>query len=245
MVSPDEGGSENNSILMVRYQVGKGFIYFLSAPLLFTNWALKTEEGFELWNYVFGNIEFDKVYYDEYVRYPYGQLIQSQNTSASTGYENDGSYIPEGPYISPLHFILSNTALSMAYALLMTGLLLMVLLNSKRRQRAIPVALKKENTSVQFSDTVARLFYTEGNYAHLARQQYKNFIHISRRKYRIDLRNPDETQIAQFSNRSGISVEDVKWLLAIFAKAQIEKKCNSNDLIIIHQFVEKLTKKPI
>lgn len=245
MVSPDEVGIDNNTILMVRYQVGKGYIYFLSAPLLFTNWALKTEEGFEMWNYVFGNIAFDKVYFDEYVRYPYGQLIQSQNTSAPTGFENDGSYIPEGPYISPLHFILSNTALSMAYALLMTGLLLMVLLNSKRRQRAIPVALKKENTSVQFSDTVARLFYTEGNYAHLARQQYKNFIHISRRKYRIDLRNPDEIQIAQFSNRSGISVEEVKWMLAIFAKAQTEKKCNSNDLIIIHQYVEKLTKKPI
>ncbi len=64
---------------------------------------------------------------------------------------------------SPLSYILSQDALRNAFYLILSGILLFILFNAKRKQRIVPIIQPVSNTSVEFAKTIGNLYFQEGS----------------------------------------------------------------------------------
>jgi hypothetical protein len=229
--------SENYSLcVLVRKKIGKGWLYFTSAPLLITNLALKSEAGFQYWNAQIADMHFTQVYWDEYIRLPYANLVNNYTSETPEGKES-GNGPPQSQdlempndYKSPLHFIISNLPLLLAYLLIITALLLFIIINSKRRMRPIPVAERRENTSLQFAETVARMYYVEGKHADLVKQQERIFMHNVRKRYRLDIRALSEADEQKLIQRSGQPADRISYIFNIFRDCRSGAPITGNQL---------------
>lgn len=122
---------------------GNGAIYINSTPKAFSNFTLRDSQN---WTYAFKCLSYlpvRDVLWDEHYK---GTNIQR----------------------SQLSFILSQKPLRWAYYILMTTLLLYIYFEGKRRQKIIPVIEPLKNTSLEFADTVGRLYFQTQNHKSLA-----------------------------------------------------------------------------
>jgi hypothetical protein len=126
----------------------------------------------------------------------------------------DGYYKPDR-FIntSPMRYILSQASLRSGYYLLLITLLLYLLVESKRRQRVIPIVIPLENRSLQFVKTVGSLYFKQQNNADLARKKLIFFKEFLREHYFITTISSSSDCIATIVEKSGVSSDLVKQLL--------------------------------
>lgn len=135
------------------------------------------------------------------------------------------SYLPAGPLIwdeyyklakqygSPLRYILTSPALRTAWYILLLGILLYFLVQSKRLQRAIPVIAPLENSSLEFTKNIGRLYYRSRNNKALAMKKIKHWHHDLRERFHVSERHPDFEEL--LIQRSGLRRKLVKDLVRI------------------------------
>ena len=82
----------------------------------------------------------------------------------------------EGTYASdsPLRFIFSQPSLKWAWLLALFFIITFMLFNAKRRQRAIKIITPLRNTTVQFTKTVANLYYESKDHTNIIDKKMKN-----------------------------------------------------------------------
>jgi hypothetical protein len=222
---------------LVEFTVGNGKLIFCTTPLIFTNFAMKNGTYYYTEAF-FGSLSFNKVYFDEYARVPYPEYYE-ENVWDDEDDPVQSSSFPDS-YKSPLDFLMKNPALAMAYLFIILMIIAYVLLNSKRRQRAIPVAVKPLNLSVQFAETVARMYFHEGKPVDLLRQQERIFYHISRKKYRVDTRDLSGLSEEMLVLRSGKSKVAIANIFEILRRLKANGSITQKDVNQMHEYLEQL-----
>jgi hypothetical protein len=123
----------------VKVQYGDGFFLVHAAPLCFSNYFIlynnNKEYTAKALSYIPSDVE--TIHWDEY--YKLGR------EGAST----------------PLRFFLSDTFLRWALWLTVSGLLIYIFFQMKRRQRIIPVIEPVRNTTLDFVDTVSSVYFSQ------------------------------------------------------------------------------------
>jgi len=184
--------------IIVNLSVGEngGSIYFCSLPELFTNITLQQTDV--------------TAFFDDFVTtLPKAKTIYWDNT--------EGIYINSIDSESPLRFILSQKSLRLGYFMLLGLTLLFIIFRSKRRQKIIPLRAKNKNTSLEYIDTLSKLYLSSGKHEKLVVHHEKIFYHEVERQYFIRKDHPDFVGV--LSKKSRQPEEEIEKLLSRFAAA--------------------------
>jgi hypothetical protein len=212
------GITNKNEPNYLRLSWGLGNIYLSSTPLAFTNYNMLLDSNAQ---YVSGALSYlppGKIIWDEY--YKVGRDEQE----------------------SPLRFILSKTALAWAYGITIISLFCYILFEAKRRQRIIPIVAPPQNTTLEFVDTIGRLYYQYGDHRNLAHKKITYFFESIRTRFYLKTNALDEEFIEKLSEKSNIEKEQVRMLIFLIRKINESPTVNEDALIRLSDMIDRFNR---
>ena len=205
-------GDQHPVLLRIRW--GEGALLLNSTPYQFTNYSLLRAGTADVTARMLSFLPVRDVYWTEY--------YQTGRMEAST----------------PLRYVLSQPPLRWALYLTLAGLLLFMLLESKRKQRAIPVVVPPANTTLEFVDTVSNLFLRTRDHKNIAEKKIQYFLGEFRSRYRLDTTTLDDTFRDRLQHKSGASKEEVETLLSSVQRARQQATLSPQELVQLSQRID-------
>ncbi len=129
-----------------------------------------------------------------------------------------------------------------AFWLAVTGLLLYLLFNIKRKQRVINIIKPNANTTVTFTETVGRLYLQKKNNSHIAEKMITYFYEHIRNKYFIATATINDEFINSLSGKSGVSIEKTQQLFSLIERIQSEENVDDAELLQLNTEIENFYK---
>lgn len=142
------------------------------------------------------------------------------------------------PTEHPLQFIMSSPPLKAAYYLLVVGLFLYAIFGGKRKQKAIPITDKNENTSLEYVETVSQLFYQQNQHEKLVAHMKNIFFHKMEQKYFIKKDNPEYLEI--LTKKSKIPKADLQFILDRFRNLDENYSFQGDQLVNLNKRLEQI-----
>lgn len=213
------GTKNNKSANFVQYKFGKGSLFILPNPQLFTNYSLLKSNGSE-----------------------YLSKALSYLPNAKTLIWDEHFTRPSNEDKSPLRMIFKYDQLRWAYLLSVFGLLAFVLFEIKRRQRIIPVISRLTNTSVEFVKVVGRVYYQQRNNRDIAEKKVKYLLEYIRNKYRLRTLDLNQEFKEGLIKISGASEETIESLLIEIGHLKRGQMVNDQHLIDLNKIIEQFYK---
>ena len=193
---------------------GKGTFLLHTTPHVFTNYhMLYTNHDYAVKALAY--IENTNVIWDEYYK-PEREIRESQ---------------------SPIRYILSQDSLRYAYYLLMITILLYILFEGKRRQRIMPVVEPPVNSSMEFVETVGRLYFNRKDNKDLAEKKIIHFYDYIISNYFL---KPDETDNKfrqQFAEKLSMPVKDIDEIFDSIEQIRKAKGISDEELV---KFIKRI-----
>lgn len=170
--------TEGENIVTLRIPVGKGQLFLNSTPAAFTNiYALKGKHEFIA---------------RSFSPIPPGRLVWLETYQ-----------VGHRELATPLRFILTNEPLAWAYYLTMISILLFMLFESKRKQRAIPIIKPLTNASLDFTHTVGNLYYQRSDHKNIMEKRIHFLMDHIRTHFYLHGNEPDFVErLASKSSRT-------------------------------------------
>lgn len=196
------GQDENGRPNFIRVRRGLGSIYVSVVARAFTNINVLADRNHE---YVFKALSYlprQKTIWSEYYK---------------TGRRATGS---------PLGYILNSSTLRGAWYSLLIGVVLFVFVYSRRRQRAIPVVKPPTNTSLEFTETVGRLYFQNGDHRGIAEKKVAYFNEYLRSRLGIRVGEAERDTHRRIAERSGVPEELV---IALFSRIHHMRRARDFD----------------
>lgn len=180
---------------LIHIPAGQGGVIVQFAPMAFSNYFLLYAHNIHYYESLFSVIPpgITKVIWNEYY------LYHTTERKPTFFYE--------------LSKLFQVPAFASAFLILLVLLGLFVLLEAKRRQRAIPLVEPKSNESLDFVKTIGRLYYGEGDHKNLAIKMSQHFVEHIRTRYQLQLDLDDPYSMKRLAARAGVG-EDITANLA-------------------------------
>lgn len=208
-----------------RQSYGAGTIYLHTTPLALTNYHLLPEGGQRYVDALLTHLPARTVIYDR----------ESRQPDLFSFLDNDGSAKRD----TPLRFILQQPALSWAWYLLLAGIALYLIFRAKRRQRIIPVLPTNRNTSLEYIQTVGRLYFLQENHKKLALQQVKILLQFIHERYGLATSRLDDKFFANLAVRSEVPREHIEATFRLYQNIRSSGFVSDNTLTRMHQLIER------
>ncbi len=210
---------DNICYYSVKY--GKGEIYFHSIPLLFTNFNLIREDGYQNALQCFKYFYKGKIYWDE----------KNQFLSNSMFFDSPDS--------SPLRYLLSQKSFRWAWYIGLSLIIIFMVFKSRREQRIIPILNKPQNTTVEFNKAISLLYYQANDNSIVAEEIMKMYLLHLKSKFNINVNiSKYESYISEISKRSDLSEDFIKDIFTKHISAIYGDKKNKDSLIDFHRSIE-------
>ncbi|MFD1144032.1 DUF4350 domain-containing protein [Larkinella insperata] len=209
------GRNARNEPIFLKIRYGKGDFYIHNLPIAFTNF------------YVLDSATAD---------YPYKALSYlPPRPTYWDEYQKQGRFNTDEQ--SLLRYVISQPPLAWAYYLTVLGLLLYVIFAGKRTQRIIPVVEPLKNTSLEFVQTVGRLYYQRADHSNLSQKKIQYLLAFIREKFGLNTAVPDEEFKQTLARKSGVSEQDVQALFRQIAFSQ-QQVMSEYDLLRLNELME-------
>lgn len=214
----------------MRIAFGKGYFYIHTSPLAFTNYQLLNKRSLEYASKVFSYLPQGDIYWDEFSKIPIP--FSDENKGGDLNWQK-----------GPLYFILSQPALKSAWYLILALTFLFILFRAKRRQRIIPVLIPNTNTSLEFAETIGRIYYLQNDHKKLVTQKMKLFLESIRSRYNIATNTIDDTFILKLAQKSQVPQLEIEQLFEHYKTIENQKEVSEKSLLIFNQFIDNFYKK--
>lgn len=198
--------------------IGKGHLYLNCTPMVFTNINLLSHDN------------------DAFVSYSLSYL-NSKTLNWTAFYQ-----LGRMEAATPLRFILSSEPLAWAYYLLISALLLFIVFEAKRKQRAIPIMTPPRNTTMDFVSTLGNLYFQHGDHKNLAHKKITFFQDALRSKYYLDSRMREEDYIKAVAHKTGNSEISTSLLFGMIKNIQEKKIITAAELVALNKLIEDFIK---
>lgn len=176
-------------VTAIRVRRGKGAIILSTLPHSYTNYVLLSEGGLDRARKFLSYLPVGPVYWDEY--------------NKPVEFARAGGRQQRGEDLG-LDYILGRPPLRMAwYALLALGLLF-VLFGARRRQRVIPIVRPPANTTVEFVETLGRLYHQSGSFKSIATKRIAALHDYIRTTLHLSTHRIDDELLLRIAERSGV-----------------------------------------
>lgn len=214
----NHSSKENHKVvLFVKIKQGKGNIFVLTQPLIFTNYHLLKREEAKLFPHLFAELQEQRTVW-----------FQDKTVFTSS---------------SPLRFILKNPYLKYAWRTLLATLFLFAIFNAKRRQRIVPILAPPINKSVEFVRSIGNLYLQEGTDKDMAHKKATYFLERVRNELYIPTDTLDETFIRKLSIKTHQPKELVQEAVKLIEKAiHPQAPVQQKELIKMNELLDKLYK---
>lgn len=220
------GYLDSSKVNYFRARVGAGKIYFLSTPILLTNYYLSKPKGLEYTNSLLGYLKpYDKIIWDE------SSKIPDFTFHPTVGFSNN-----------PIYFILSKPGLRWAWYLSLAAVLMYMLFAMKRRQRPIPLMPQNKNTSVEFARAVGTLYYSHKNHQKLANDLMQLFLAFIRNRYQISTKAEQDVLAKQIALKSEVGENKILSILKEGFAIRYNPDPDSEEISRLHNQIEEFYK---
>ena len=196
----------------VVFKYGSGRVIAVSNATAFTNYFLLTKSNYNYLLQLFGYVP-----------------ANATDITWDTYYNNIASKRDEN--FSAFQELMKHPALVWAFWLTLLGGLLVIIMALIRRQRMIPVVKPNLNSSVEFGETVARLYLLKKDNKNIAIKMITYFLEQVRSKYYIGTGtlNPEFAQM--LTAKSGVPLEKTQLLLRTIEQLQNEESVSDYMLL--------------
>lgn len=208
------GVNSKNASNFIRIPFGKGWFYLNSMPLAYTNYNMLYKKNQEYISRSLSYLPVQNTYWDEYYK-PLRRESQS-----------------------PLRYILSQPALRWALYLSVGALLLFMVFEAKRKQRIIPVVQPLTNTTLEFTETVGRLYFQYKDHKNIADKKITYFMDYLRTHLYVRITEIDENLYARLAEKTGIPQEEIISLFTFIRQIQNKKQISETELLTLNSRIE-------
>ncbi|WP_452223210.1 DUF4350 domain-containing protein [Lacinutrix chionoecetis] len=189
-------------INVIKQAFGDGEIILNLFPQAYTNYFILEEQN---QNYTAGLLSYlnpeEPIYFDNH--YKSGKKIAT----------------------SPLYVFLKAKELRWAYYIMLIGALFYIVFEGKRKQRAIAVVKPLENQTLNFTRTIANMYYENSKHSDIAGHKIQHFLEYIRTHLHLNTDTIDDTFLTNLASRSNNTVEATKTLFQ-----QIEVILNNTNI---------------
>lgn len=221
------GYIDSMRINFFRVAYGEGYFYFHLNPIVFTNYHLLKEDKMNYASGVFSAFHEGPVIWDE-ASTIFNYKFLSQGGTGTIG---------------QLGYILSQAPLRWAWYLLLFAVLLFMIFHARRRQRIIPVKEPHVNTSLEFVQTIGRLYYQQQDHTRLCQMQMKLFLGFIRSRYFLSTSQPDEELIRKLAMKSLVPVTEIEPIFKYFTGIRRLPQVSEELMLGFHEAIENFYKK--
>jgi hypothetical protein len=198
---------------------GKGAIYVHTNPIAFTNYYLLKDNETYTEN-VFSHLPNETLFW-----YPHIKKSKYSNQA-----DEDTT--------SVFKYFLQHPTLRWFLLISFTGILLFMLFNARRKQRAIPVINPLENTTVAFTQTISSLYLKEQDHKNLVDKKIAYFLEKVRTKYLLNTNNLHKDFILLLAAKSGNEIRNTKYLINTIITLSKKSECSEEELLVLHKMIE-------
>jgi len=218
------GTNEKGRINFMQFKAGAGSIFIHSAPLAFSNYFLLHKNNVAYYQQAVSVIPANVkvVFWSEYYLA-----------------KREGPKEKEPAWLSVLF---RYPAFKAAFLTALATLLLFVVLEARRKQRAVPVLQKGANDSVHFVQTIGRLYYDQKNHKDLAQKMSTYFLDHVRSRYKMSTNNLDEAFTTTLHLKSGYAVSDLQTITDFIELAFGDPFVTEDQLARFHRQLEHFYK---
>ena len=203
----------------IRTRLGKGYFYLHAVPLAFTNYHLLYRNNAEYAAKSLSYLPLRPVVWDEYYK---------------PGREERRS---------PLRFFLRQESLRWALYLSLAALVLFVVFEAKRRQRVIPVIRPLANSTLEFTQTVGRLYYQHRDHKNLADKKITYLLEFIRSRFLLSTDGRNGEFYENLSRKTGVGQEEIIRLFDAIANVQRQTAIAETELLALNREMEGFYKK--
>lgn len=216
-INKDSISIKKEHINIIKQNFGEGQIILSTFPQAFTNYFMLTAPN---QNFTAGLLSYfdpsKPIYLDHY--YKSGKTF----------------------YSSPLYVILNQKELKWAYYIMIIGVIIYVFFEGKRKQRAIPVVKPLANKTLDFTRTIANMYYENQKHNDIAQHKIRHFFDYIRAHLHMNTDTIDDIFLKDIAIKSNNSIEDTKQLFntieTINNKTQIDAKTLEHLNALIDRF---------
>ena len=144
---------------------------------------------------------------------------------------------------STMDEIMKYPSLSSAFWLALFLLLIYVLFGMKRRQRIIKQLEPNDNSSVLFTETIARLYLQKKDNKNIAEKMITYFNEYVRSNYFLNANAGSNDFIQALSRKSGVSFENTISLYRAIDHANLAAKLDDYQLLSLNEQIQQFYKK--
>lgn len=145
--------------------------------------------------------------------------------------------------VTPLRVLLSHPGFKTAWFLMLVLIVLFILFMSKRVQRTIPVIKPYSNSTLEFTETVGRLYFNQKDHLNLAHKKINFFLEKIRLRYHIKTDRLDAEFARTLAQRSDVPEQDVKRLTGTLHSYLAANNMSDKDLMQLNQIIEDFEKR--
>ena len=141
---------------------------------------------------------------------------------------------------TPLRFVLSQEPLAWAYYLSIAAILLLILFESKRKQRVIPIIPPVKNTSLEFVSTLGNLYYHQEDHKNIANKKIMFFFDALRGRYQLNMAT--DIDVGQVARKTGNDEKATASLFKLIRHIQEKQKVSPEELMELNKKIEAFIK---
>ena len=125
-----------------------------------------------------------------------------------------------------------------AYYIVLIGALFYIIFEGKRKQRAIPIIKPLKNQTVEFTRTIANMYYEKGKHKELAEHKIQHFLEYVRTQLHLRTSEVDHNFIKNLAARSNNSIEDTQQLFETIQSYNNKSSINKIELERLNTLIE-------
>ena len=203
---------------LISVNIGKGKLVLMSVPDVFGNYFIANNPNRQFMYAMLSTVKNEEIIWDEYYK--------TYNIS---------NY-------SFIKFILESDALYSAYLLIIFILILYMIFEGRRRQRAIPVLQAPTNSTLEFINVISHVYYNSKNHQSIASEKIKFFYETVRRKFHVNTNVINDEFLNEVSALSGVEKKLVKQLFTYCEKLKQPVEINENELVELNRQIHNFNK---
>ncbi len=204
---------------------GKGKLFLHTDPRAFSNYFLLKEDNYKYMQQLTQLMQEkpQHVFWDDY----YNRQNFSRQSSGSK---------------SSLSELFKYPGLARAFWLLLAMLILYILFAGKRRQRIVKVIKPNQNSSVAFTETIARLYLQQHDNKNIAEKMITYFNEFIRNKYFLSGTSGNKDFITALSRKSGVAEENTTALFNAIQAANKSQVIDDYQLLSLNEQIQQFYK---
>ena len=214
------GRNDAGNANFLQFKASEGSVFLHTAPLAFSNYFILHKENINYFRQAFSVVPgtVDKVLWNEY--YLYKTYDQGDNEPNWLG------------------VLMQYESFSWALLTAIGTILIFVLLEMRRKQRMIPLYKRPKNESLDFVQTVGRLYYDRKDHKDLGRKMSVYFLDHVRSRYKISTNELDEQFINAVHAKSGFARDHIEQIVSFILYADRSEHISEKDLSHFHSQLE-------